>query len=169
VFAGTLTTTAPYKQGAGDEYQGNEGTVARTIGPGATVTVNTPISSLLGNGQASGDGKLLDTLRTIVGHLKGGTPEDREALANADLKSLDTNIETLAGLQAAAGSVTDQLQTSAARIEELQGAITQSLSSTQDADLAKTSIAYSNEQAAYEAALRAGAHIVQESLLDFLR
>jgi flagellar hook-associated protein 3 FlgL len=170
VFSGTLTTTPPYLQGAGnDEYQGNGGTVARAIGPGASVAVNTDISSLLGNGQASGDGKLLDTLRTIAAHMQGGTPEDKAALASTDLKSLDANIETLAGLQAAAGSVTVQLQTAAARLEELQGTITKSLSNTEDADLAKTTIAYSNEQAAYEAALRAGANIVQESLLNFLR
>jgi flagellar hook-associated protein 3 FlgL len=75
----------------------------------------------------------------------------------------------LTQLQAVAGSVTTQLQTAAARIEQLQATITKSLSSTVDADIAKTSIAYSNEQAAYEAALRAGASIVQESLLNFLR
>jgi flagellin-like hook-associated protein FlgL len=32
----------------------------------------------------------------------------------------------------------------------------------------KASIDYSNQQAAYDAALRAGASIVQESLLNFL-
>jgi flagellar hook-associated protein 3 FlgL len=170
LFGGTLTTTAPYQQGAvNDEYQGDAGTVARAIGPGATVTVSSQLSTVLGNGQASGDGKLLDTLRTIVTHLREGTPEAKQALASTDMKNLDANLETLAGLQAAAGSVTNQLQTAAARIEELAGTITKSLSNTQDADLAKTTIAYSNEQAAYQAALRAGASIVQETLLNFLR
>ncbi len=45
---------------------------------------------------------------------------------------------------------------------------TKILSNTEDTDVAKTTIAYSNQQAAYEAALRAGANIVQESLLNFL-
>jgi flagellar hook-associated protein 3 FlgL len=169
VFSGTLSTTAPYRQGAeNDEYQGNTGTVSRAIGPGATVAINTNISSLLGNGQASGDGKLLDTLRTIAEHLRGGTTEDQNALATTDLKSLDANLQTLAQLQASAGSVTDQLHTASTRIEDLQAAVTTTLSNTEDADLAKTTIAYSNEQAAYQAALRAGASIVQESLLNFL-
>ena len=65
--------------------------------------------------------------------------------------------------------MTDQLQTAMSRIESLQGSITASLSNTEDANIAETSIAYSNEQAAYEAALRAGASIVQESLLQFLQ
>lgn len=169
VFAGTDTTTAPYEPGAEDAYKGNTGTIARAIGPGLSVAVNTDISSLLGSGQGAADGKLLDTLRTISEHLKGGTPADVEALGSTDMQSLEVSIETLTSLQAKAGSVTDQLQTAISRIEGLQGTITAGLSNVADANIAETSIAYSNEQAAYEAALRAGASIVQESLLQFLQ
>lgn len=169
VFAGTLTTTAPYKQGPEDAYQGNAEAIARSIGPGgAAVTVNTNISSLLGNGAGSGDGKLLETLRTISEHLTGGTEEDRAALSSTDLKAIDASMETLTQLQATTGSVTNQLQVASLRIEDLQSSISTTLSNTQDADVAKTTIAYSNEQAAYQAALRAGANIIQESLLNFL-
>jgi flagellar hook-associated protein 3 FlgL len=169
VFSGTDTTTEPYPQGAEDTYKGNTGTVTRAIAPGVSVDISTDISSLLGNGQSSGDGKLLDTLQTIVGHLRGGTTEDVGALGSTDLKSLEANIDTLSGLQATAGSVTDQLQTATSRIESLQSSITAALSNTEDANIAQVSIAYSGEQAAYEAALRAGASIVQESLLQFLQ
>jgi len=168
LFAGTLTTTAPYMQGANDEYQGNAETVARAVGPGASVTISTNISTLLGNGLASGDGKLLDTLRTIAQHLRGGTEEDRTALGTSDLHSLDTNLETLGQLEATAGSATNQLQAALSRNEDLQTAITEALANTDDTNIASTSIAYSSEQAAYQAALHAGATIVQESLLNFL-
>jgi flagellar hook-associated protein 3 FlgL len=168
VFSGTLTTTAPYEQGANDEYKGSAGAITRVIGPGASVTINTNISTLLGNGQGAGDGKLLDAMRTIAQHLRAGTSEGRQALASTDLKSIDANLETLTQLQATAGSTIDQLQVASSRIEGLQTSITETLSHTEDADFAKTSIAYSNEQAAYDAALRAGASIVQESLLNFL-
>ncbi len=169
VFSGTDTTTVPYPQGAEDTYQGNTGAITRAIGPGVSVNISTNISSLLGNGQGSGDGKLLDTLRTISEHLRGGSAEDISALGSSDLKNLESSIDTLSQLQATAGSVTDQLQTATSRIESLQGSITASLANTEDANIAQTSIAYSNEQAAYEAALRAGASIVQESLLQFLQ
>jgi flagellar hook-associated protein 3 FlgL len=169
VFAGTLTTTPPYQPGASDEYQGNGETVSRAVGPGASVTISTNISTLLGSGEASGDGKLLNTLRTIAQHMRGGTAEDRNALSSTDLQDLDGNIETLSQLQATAGSATDQLRTALARNEDLQTSITEGLSDTEDTNVAAVSIAYSNEQAAYEAALRAGATIVQESLLNFLQ
>jgi flagellar hook-associated protein 3 FlgL len=169
IFSGTATTTAPYAMGAEDEYKGNAETVSRAVGPGASVTVTTNLSTLLGNGEAAKDGKLLDTLRTIAQHLRGGTAEGREALRTTDLTSLDTNLEGLSQLQAVSGSAIDQLRASLSRNEDLQTSITESLSNTEDTNVAATSIAYANEQAAYEAALRAGATIVQESLLNFLQ
>jgi flagellar hook-associated protein 3 FlgL len=169
VFSGTATTTAPYLQGEEDEYQGNGEAITRAVGPSSTVTISIEISQLLGNGAASEDGKLLDTLRTIAAQLRGGTPEDLEALSETDLGQLDANLETLSSLQATAGSRIDQLEAAVSRNEGLQSTITQGLSSVYDANLAEASIAYANEQAAYEAALRAGATIVQESLLNFLQ
>lgn len=169
LFSGTATTTAPYEQGTEDEYQGNGESVSRAVGPGATVTVTTNISKLLGNGEASEDGKLLDTLRTIAKNLRAGTAEAREALGTTDLQKLDGNLETLTQLQATAGSATDQLQTALSRNEDLQSSISQALSNTDDTNVAAVSVEYANEQAAYEAALRAAASIVQESLLNFLQ
>jgi flagellar hook-associated protein 3 FlgL len=169
IFSGTETTTAPYEQGTDDEYKGNEATISRSIGPGASVTITTNISTLLGNGESAEDEKLLDTLRTIASDMRGGTAEDQEALASTDLQQLDANIATLTQLQAAAGSTTDQLQTALARNEDLQTSITAALSNTDGVNIAAASIAYSNEQAGYEAALRAGATIIQESLLNFLQ
>ncbi len=168
VFSGTLTSTPPYKAGAEDEYQGNAGQITRTIGPGASLAINADISTVLGNGQESGDGKLLDTLRTISQHLRSGAPAEVAALGSTDLKSLDSNLQALSTLQAGVGASTAQMRIAASRIEDLQVTAAKVLSNTQDADLAKVSVAYSSEQAAYNAALRAGASIVQTSLLDFL-
>jgi flagellar hook-associated protein 3 FlgL len=169
VFSGTLTATAPYKAGTEDEYLGNTGQITRSIGPGASVVVNTNISSVLGSGQESGDGKLLDTLRTITQHLRGGTPAETEALGTTDLTNLEGNLNALLTMQAGVGATTDQMRTAASRVEDLQDTATQTLSNTEDADLAKVTTEYSNEQAAYNAALRAGASIVQTSLLEFLQ
>jgi len=169
IFSGTLSTTPPYQQGENDEYQGNSGTVSRATGPGATVAVSTDLASVLGNGAAAGDGKTLDVLRTIVKHLNEGTTEGREALTGSDLKELDNNIEGMLTLQATNGSATDQLQSTAARIESLHTSIAGALSNTTSTDVAQATIAYSTEQAAFQAALRSASTIVQESLLNFLK
>jgi flagellar hook-associated protein 3 FlgL len=169
IFSGTATGTAPYQQGASDAYAGNEGSIKRSIGPGAGVAVNVPLSSLLGEGKAAGDGKLLDTLRTIAAHLREGTPEAMKALSGSDLEALKANADALSGLEAQVGASTDQLKMALTRIEDLMLTTTEQLSHVQDTDFAQVAMEYSNQQAAYQAALRAGASIVQQSLLDFLR
>jgi flagellar hook-associated protein 3 FlgL len=169
IFSGTATTTPPYEQGANDEYQGNAETISRAVGPGASVAISTNISKLLGNGKEAGDGKLLDTLRTIAANLRSGNPAEIKEVATTNLKSLDTNMETLTDLQASSGAATDQLQTALSRNEDLQSTITETLSNTEDANIAQVSVNFANEQAAYQAALRASASIIQESLINFLQ
>jgi flagellar hook-associated protein 3 FlgL len=164
IFSGTSTQTAPYQSGSNDAYQGGTGAILREIGPGATIQVNVEISQLLGSGQGAGDGKLLDTLRTIAQDMQAGST----AGLNADLSKLDSNFSTLSQMEANMGAVTDQLQMASSRLEALQMNDTQVLSSTEDADMAKTEIDFSTQQAALQAALQAGARIVQTSLMNFL-
>ena len=81
------------------------------------VAVTVSINSLLGEGKAANDGKLLDTLRTIATNLREGTPAAREALNSKDLGALETNISTLDSLQATVGANTDQIAAAVSRIE----------------------------------------------------
>jgi flagellar hook-associated protein 3 FlgL len=164
LFSGTATSTAPYQSGATDAYQGNSSPINRLIGPGTTIQVNADISQLLGNGQGSGDGKLLDTLRTIVSDLTSG---NRNGL-QADSQALSANLSTAEQMQASVGAVANRLQLASSRILDTQTNTTAALSNVQDADMAATITQYSTEQAAFTAALKASASIVQTSLLDFL-
>jgi len=166
VFSGTATTTPPYQQGSNDTYAGDSGVVAREVAPNTTVPVNTNISQLLGSG--TGDGKLLDTLRTIANDMSGGAGANPNALATTDLTNLDANLGTLGTMQANAGALTDRLALASSRIQALQQTATTQLANTQNADMAQVAIDYSTEQAAYTAALKAGATIVQSSLVNFL-
>jgi flagellar hook-associated protein 3 FlgL len=168
VFSGTATDTAPYALGGSDRYQGDAGTITRAIGPQVEIPVNADVHQLLGDGQGAADGKLLDTLRGIAAHLRGNTPADADALRTTDLRQLDASLDTLNGIRADVGARTNRLAFAAARLSGLQSNATQLLSTTEDADMAQTITQYTTQQAAYNAALRAGANIVQSSLLDFL-
>jgi flagellar hook-associated protein 3 FlgL len=165
IFSGTSTSTAPYQTGSTDTYQGGTGNINRLIGPNTTISVNTNISQLLGNGQASGDGGLLDTLRTIASDMQSG---NTGAIGSTDLQNLDSNFGTLTQMEANMGAISNRLTLASTRVQQLQTSDTAALSDVQDADMATTAINFSTEQAAYTAALRAGANIVQSSLLDFL-
>lgn len=173
IFSGTETAQRPYADGASDAYLGDQAGsapgvagIVREIGPGVTMTVNTVGSDLLGGGQAAGDGKLLHVLRDTIDHLRAG---DGPSVRGTDLARLDTNIEGLLELRAANGARTNRLESALSRLGEVEDATRAQLSSTEDADIAKTLIELNSQTVAYQAALRAGASIVQVSLMDFLR
>ena len=163
IFSGTSVQTAPYQSGSTDAYQGGTGAITRAIGPGASVQVNTDISQVLGSG--GGDGKLLDTLRTIVTDLQSG---NKSALGATDLNKLDANYATLTSTEANVGAITQQITMASSRIQQLQLSDNQVLSNTQDADIAKTEIDFSTQQSAFQAALQSSARVVQLSLMNFL-
>lgn len=172
IFSGTADNTQPYANAGADTYQGNTGAIARSIGPGVSLQVNVTADQILGSGQptppAAGDGKLLNTLRDIAQHLRGGTPADVQALRSTDLKNLDANLDGLSGVRAQVGATTNRLETASSRFDQLETAAQTQLSDTEDADMAKVLTDFSMQQSVYQAALKSGANIVQASLLDFL-
>jgi flagellar hook-associated protein 3 FlgL len=163
VFSGTLTTTAPYAAGSNDTFQGNTAAITREVGPGASVQINTNLSSVLGNGGS--DGGLLSTLRTIASDLSSGATS---ALGATDLNSLDANLSSLEAMQSSVGALTNRLSTASASVQTMQSSDQSELAATEDANMATAATTYTTEQASYNAALQSGAQIVQESLLNFL-
>lgn len=173
LFSGSKTDTLPYQQGAVDAYGGDEAGldplvpgVLREIGPGVTMPINTVAREFLGDGQTAGDGKLLDNLRDAVTALRA---DDPTALRDTELGRLDTNLDTLLEVRARNGARTNRLDSALSRLAEVEESTVKQLSQTEDADIAKTLIDFNSQQAAYQSALRAGASLVQTSLLDFLR
>ncbi len=137
--------------------------------PRRTSRVTVPLNSLLGEGTAANDGKLLDTLRTDRRQPARRHAGRARSAKGEDLGALETNLNTLDSLQATVGSSTDQITAAMPASKTCAKRRATQLSNIQDANIAQVSIEYSNEQAAFTAALRAGASIVQSnSLLEFL-
>ncbi len=168
VFSGTATNTQPYTVGGVDTFAGNTAAVAREIGPGVSVQVNVIGQTLLGDGQAANDGKLLDALRDLAQHMRGGTVADANALRTTDLRALDANLAALTQARATVGATTNRLEAADARLAEVEESAIKLLSDVEDADMAKTLVDFSMQQSVYQSALRSGANIVQSSLIDWL-
>jgi flagellar hook-associated protein 3 FlgL len=174
IMSGTATSVAPYKLGSDDTYQGDQGGldpsvpgIVREIGPGVTMTINAVAVEFLGDGRTNPtDGKLLNALRDISDHLKAN---DGAALRGGDMSGLQNRLDSLLEIRARNGSQTNRLDAASTRIDQITGTLTNQLSNTEDADIAKTLIQFNSQSAAYQAALKAGANIVQSSLMDFLR
>ena len=165
LFGGTATGAKPYGPST-DTYLGDGGDIVRSIGPGVAVVINARGSEVLGNGT---DGRLLNTLRDISAHLKGTTPADDAALRSSDIVAIDRSIDNVLTVRARVGAVTNRVTAADTRLAELEENAHVLLSKTEDADMAATIVDYSMQQSVYQSALRAGAGIVQTSLLDFLR
>jgi flagellar hook-associated protein 3 FlgL len=165
VFAGTKTNAAPYAT-TGDGYLGNTGLVAREIGPGVSIGVNLIGSEIVGNGQAANDNKLLHVLRDISDHLRLG---DGASLRGTDIDRLEKSLETVLDARAVNGARANRLESAQSRLAELELSTMTQLSETEDIDMGRALIEMNSQQAAYQAALRAGSNIVQASLMDFLR
>ncbi len=164
IFGGTATTTPPYQAGAVDTYGGDAGVIARSIGPGVSLQVNTTGAQVLGSG--GGDGQLLDTLRTIQANLLAN---NTNALSNTDLKALDANLDTISGVQATVGATQNRLDAADSRLTDAQLATTDLLGRTEDVDPVESIMRLNAQSAAYQGALKTAANVLQPSLLDFLR
>lgn len=181
IFSGTATTTSPYAVGTGDAYQGNTAAVVRDVGPGVAVQLNPSVptvpsgtaaltgQALLGGGQAAGDGRVLDALRDLSAHLRGGTAADLDAVRTTDLQALDRNMRAVIDARATVGATQNRVDAAVTRLDDLQGAATTALSDLEGVDLAKALTDLTVQQTAYQTALRAGAQIIQPTLMDFLR
>ena len=179
LFSGTQTSERSYLPSSqpyvatDDEFQGDEAGwdpampgIIREIGPNVQMTINVVGRDVIGDGPGANDNKLLDVLRDAVSNLRSG---DADSLRGTDLTRLDDNFDHLLEVRAANGAKTNRLEAALGRLGQLEESVLGQLSKTEDADIAATLIDLNSQTAAYQAALRAGASIVQSSLMDFLR
>ena len=159
IFSGTATQTAPFTVGAADTYNGDTGTISRAIGEGVTVPINVTGDTVVS--------PVLAASRQAATDLRaGGNPSN---LNTTDLQALDAATDGITTTQAVVGARTNRLTSAADRLQQLEQAQTQQLSGVEDADIAQTMIDYSSQSSVYQAALKAGAMLIQPSLVDFLK
>jgi flagellar hook-associated protein 3 FlgL len=182
VFSGTKSDTPPYSDATGDTYQGDGGAVLRDGGTGVTLQnnpsfvaiggggISTPLTAeaVLGNGSASGDGKVLDALTQLSAHLRGGTTADLDAIGTTDLRALKANQDAISSAVSAVGAMTNRATAAASRLDDLEDGAKTKIDDLTGVDLAKALTEYQTQSAAYQASLKVGAQIIQPSLLQFL-
>jgi flagellar hook-associated protein 3 FlgL len=128
-----------------------------TVQVNASAAGNTPPTDVLGS--------LLPALRTLSQDLQDNNVA---ALGTSDLKALDAGMDTITGVQAQIGAITNRVTAAGSRLDNLSDVTTKLLSNTQDADLPKALTDLSMQQNALQSALQAGSTLIQQSLMDFL-
>lgn len=85
------------------------------------------------------------------------------------LDDLDQDINRLLAVRSDLGARTSYVELTQNRLEDNYTTYSDLLSKNDDADLAEVSMKLSNAQTAYSAALSAGAKVIQNTLLDYLK
>ncbi|HET9770044.1 MAG TPA: flagellar hook-associated protein FlgL [Acidimicrobiia bacterium] len=159
VFAGTAGATTAYDPAGA--YQGDSGTITRTIAPGVKVTINATGEEVFG---PAGD-DVFSVLTDIATDLRTNPAN----LTSARLGELDAGYLRMQNALASVGSRYHQIEIMQERNQANQLDSQNQLSEVEGVDLPATIVDLQMQEVAYQAALGATARAIQPSLMDFLR
>jgi len=156
IFAGQATKTMPFDTAGG--YHGDAGELLREIGPEMRLVVNVPGDQAFGSAFAA----LADLEAALAA-------DDVGALGGSCLEKVDKGLTDLLDARTKLGGTLSRAEMSYYRLKDDRYAVSKLLSDTEDVDMAEVIFKLRTEENAYRTALAAGAHIIQPTILDFLR
>lgn len=168
IFAGTKTSTPPFvvdKDSKTVTYNGDTSAILREVAADFAVQVDAGGVVFGAAGQGNVPDGVFHTLFRLRDALDSG---DHAAVGNL-LGEIDQRIDELLVHRVKIGSRTNHLEALKAQLQDQEVRFTGVMSGLQDADIARVTIEFGQRQLAYQAALAAGARLLQTSLLDFLR
>lgn len=168
IFAGSAINTRPFTRDPATgavTYNGNTQKVERAVFYGSTVQVNTNGEELFLTSPGGGNPDIFGTLSNLRNALDSGNYGGVEGA----LGEIDASLNWLMQHRVTAGARTTRLENLKNQLGDNEVRVTGVLSGLQDSDIARDSIEFSQKQLSYQAALSAGARMLQTSLLDYLR
>lgn len=175
IFAGTDNAQPPFRR-EGDTiyYEGNLERVSREILDQANYPIDVPAVTEDGSEEAGVFGFLDND--TVTGGLFQTLFALRDALKNANvsgvndsLGELHSQLDHVLRYRVQVGARTSHFEAVRDQLQDQELRLNQVLSGLEDADIARVSVELSRQQLAYQAALAAGARILEITLLDYLR
>lgn len=145
---------------SGLQYQGDAGVHAIEVGTDQTVPTNVAGDRAF----IAGGIDLFAEVKQLVSALRGNF---RQGISDA-LGELNQGVSQVAAIQGEVGATSNRLTTSAAQLEEAKAFFIQTLSETEDVDLAKAISDLTLQQFAIEAASRTLTKVFENSLLNYI-
>jgi flagellar hook-associated protein 3 FlgL len=163
IFGGATSLGAAYSQDPATgvvTYQGDTGTVTRTVGSNAAVQVNVNAKDAFGdpgNDVFTMFDQILNDLKTNPSNLTN------------DLTGIQSSLDRMTNAQSIEGAaynrITNMINLAGSHADTLTG----NLSDVENVDTAKAATELSMQQVSYQASLAAMSKVLQLSLTDFLR
>ncbi|MGN1385880.1 MAG: flagellar hook-associated protein FlgL [Bacillus sp. (in: firmicutes)] len=172
IFGGTKTDVKP-----SDDYTTAKGEMNIQVFSGITLPLNmegAPIfGEMIGNkvDVTDADGNVVSTersggLQKLINTLTGGGSEEE---IGAYLTEIDKQMDLVLGKMSVVGARQNRVELMDDRLSNQEVFSTRVLSNNEDIDLEKVAIDLTAQESVLNAALSAGASIIQPTLMDFLR
>jgi flagellar hook-associated protein 3 FlgL len=175
IFAGSAINTRPFTRDPATGaviYHGNNKKVERAVFYGSVVQVNINIDPNVNPNSEElflNEGSSGPNIFSPLFHLRDALDSGDYAGVDSALGEIDISLNWLMQHRVKAGALTTCLENLKNQMSDNEVRVTGVLSGLQDSDIAKASIGFSQKQLSYQAALSAGARMLQTSLLDYLR
>ncbi|MEW6423875.1 MAG: flagellar hook-associated protein FlgL [Bacillota bacterium] len=176
IFARNQLNDPPFKRnGDAIEFEGSTsppplpgppwGTVERAVYYGSTAMVNVDGVYLFLTSPGGGMPNIFNALFDLRDALRIGDLNG----VDAAIGKLDGSLDWLMESRVTIGARTNRLENLQSQMRDNEVRMTGVLSNLQDSDIARATIEFQQKQLSYQAALSAGARMLQTSLLDYLR
>ncbi|MBX5436703.1 MAG: flagellar hook-associated protein FlgL [Alicyclobacillaceae bacterium] len=169
IFAGVTGKQAPLSMSVAGTtitftWSGG-GAQKTTIGGGnMRIPVNVDGAQVFNTSPSGGVPSLLANLADIYSDLS-----NNPAKLDADLQSLDANLDHISAIRADVGGRMSLLQATQTQLSAMVNNLQQSKGKVEDADLAQVITQLSTQQTVYQAALEAGIRLILPTLADVLQ
>ncbi len=128
-----------------------------------------PLSiSILGATASTGTGTLGDALNALIS-LRDGLQSGSISTISAQLTQISTSLDDVADLRGQVGAKVSRLDETETALNSAQTRVASLLSRAQDTDVADVMTKLTMQENVYRTSLAAGARVIQQSLLDFLK
>lgn len=157
IFAGRQVSTPPYQPGMPPVYQGDFESIEREINTGVRVQIN-----IIGP-DAFGDA--MQVLTDLSNDLRANDA----AGVRSRINQIDDAHDKLLAANATVGARTNRIEIQRDRLEAIQVNLAELRSQDEEVDVVEAIVRFQSQELVYNASLQAGARLMQQSLLDFLR
>jgi len=164
IFAGTDTSTAPYNATTQTFTNTNSQEFQLELSEGVLLPININPQEVFNYKGPTGTGNpIFQVLENIALDLEAGND------ASGQLGELDDQMDNLLAQRATLGARMNRIELVQGRLDNQELSVTTLMASNEDADIAAVITNLKTQENVHNAALGAGARIIQPSLLDFLR
>lgn len=168
IFGGTRTLNPPFVAARNAEneitavtYEGNDAHIELAVSDGSRVTLNETGHDAFLSAQ--------DVFAMLIGIRDDLRAGDQNALSGQRLGEVNDALDQTLVSMARIGAIQNRLDRTRDNIDLYNVQLEELLSDTIDADYAETIMALNAQSNAFQAALNAGARVIQPSLLDYVR